>query len=60
MSIIAIILILAVFGFLCWLILQIPMPSPIPQIIVGIVIILMILWVLGQLGVATPFHVRLW
>ena len=61
MSILAIVLVLAVGGFFCWLALQIPMPAPWPQIICGVVAFLLVMWVLQELGVKTPFpHVRLW
>ena len=60
MSIVAIVLVLALLGFLCWLVLQIPMPAPLPKIIIGVVCVLVVLWVLSELGVATPFHLRLY
>jgi hypothetical protein len=53
MSLIALILSLAIAGFLCWLVLQIPMPQPFRNVIIGVIIFILILWVLQALGVNT-------
>jgi hypothetical protein len=50
MSLIALVLTLAIVGFVLWLILQIPMPYLVRQIIVGVVCLFMILWVLQVTG----------
>jgi hypothetical protein len=51
MNIIYLILILAVIGFLLWLLLTyVPMPKPFPQIIVGIAVVAVILWLLSAFG----------
>jgi hypothetical protein len=47
---ISIILGLAVAGFLVWLILQIPAPPIFKNIIMGVVVLCLILWVLRGLG----------
>jgi len=61
MSIIGIVLVLAICGFFVWLILQIPLPKPFPQIIIGVICLLLVLWILGLLGVHTGLPVvRLW
>ncbi len=49
------ILVLAICGFAAWLILQIPMPSIFKNIILGIMVICLVIWVLQILGVATGF-----
>lgn len=49
------ILLLAIFGFLVWLILQIPMPTPFRNIILGVVCIVAVIWVLQALGLDTGF-----
>lgn len=49
------ILVLVIFGFFTWLIMQIPMPALIKNLILGVVCILIVLWVLQVLGVATGF-----
>jgi len=48
-------LVLAIFGFIGWLITQIPMPSIFRNIIIGIMSILAILWALQVFGVHTGF-----
>lgn len=53
MSLIPIILGLALAGFLSWLILQIPMPQPFRNVILGVIIVLLVLWVLQAFGVNT-------
>ena len=47
------IVVLAVAGFLCWLVLQIPMPAPFRNIIIGVMCLFLVLWLLQQLGVNT-------
>ena len=53
MSLVAMIVVLAVAGFLCWLVLQIPMPAPFRNIIIGVMCLFLVLWLLQQLGVNT-------
>jgi uncharacterized membrane protein YeaQ/YmgE (transglycosylase-associated protein family) len=50
MSIIALLVTLAIAGFVVWLIFQIPMAPPFQNIITGIVLLVLVLWVLQQLG----------
>lgn len=40
---------IAMMGFMVWVILQIPMPQPFRNIIVGIVCIALVIWLLGGL-----------
>lgn len=53
MSLIAVVLILALVGAVVWLILQIPMPQVFRNVIVGVVVIFLVLWLLQVLGVST-------
>ncbi len=55
MSLLTLIIVLAVAGFLSWLVLQIPMPAPFRNIIIGVVCLFLVLWVLQQFGVNTGF-----
>ncbi len=59
MSIIALILYLALIGFCVWLILQIPMPQPFKNIILGLVVVILILFALQQLGLVSGMNLRL-
>lgn len=52
---IALILTLAVFGFIAWAILQIPMPSPFRNIILGLICLVLVIYVLQMVGVHTGF-----
>lgn len=53
MSLLPIILALAIIGFLCWILLQIPMPQVFRNVIIGVMILFLVLWVLQALGVVT-------
>lgn len=53
MSLITLALTIALVGFFCWLIQQIPMPAVFHNIIIGIVCVVLILWVLQVMGVHT-------
>lgn len=60
MSLISLIITVAILGFLCWLVLQIPLPQPFRNIIIGIIILFMVLWVLQQFGFLGDIgHLRL-
>jgi uncharacterized membrane protein YeaQ/YmgE (transglycosylase-associated protein family) len=50
MSIIALLVTLAIAGFVVWIILQIPMPLVFRNIILGVVCLVLVLWVLQQFG----------
>lgn len=50
MSVIAILIGLAIVGFLAWLVLQIPMPPVFKNIIIGVVVLVLVLWLLQQFG----------
>ncbi len=63
MSLIVIVLVLAFFGFLCWIIFQFtPLPSPWSHVICGVIGFFVLVWLLQTLGVNTgPLpHIRLW
>ena len=50
MGLIELIVAIAVFGFVVWLCLQIPMPAPFKNIIVGVVCLALVLWLLQSFG----------
>jgi uncharacterized membrane protein YeaQ/YmgE (transglycosylase-associated protein family) len=50
MSIIGLLVTLAIAGFVVWIILQIPMPQVFRNVILGVVCLVLVLWVLQQLG----------
>lgn len=54
MALITLILVIALVGFLCWLILMIPMPAIFRNVIFGVVAVFLIVWLLQHLGVHTP------
>jgi hypothetical protein len=55
MSILTILLSLALFGFILYLIVTyIPMPDPIKKIIIAIAVLFLILWLLEGLGALGP------
>ncbi len=49
------ILVLAIFGFLAWLVLQIPMPELFKKVLYGVFILIFVLWLLQFMGVDTGF-----
>ena len=53
MSVISILLSVALFGFIAWMVCQIPMPDPVRKILVAVICVVLILWVLGLFGVHT-------
>jgi len=55
MSLISLLVTLAIVGFLIWLILRIPMPAQLQQVIIAVAIVFVVLWVLQQFGVITGF-----
>lgn len=50
---ITLLLTIAIFGFLAWIVLQIPMPSVFRNILLGVMCLLLVIWVLQSLGVST-------
>jgi hypothetical protein len=53
---IALILMIAAAGFLCWLILTlVPLPEPFPKILVAVVCVCLLLYLLQAFGVSTGF-----
>ncbi len=50
MTLVSLVLTLAIAGFVCWLILQIPMIEPFRKIIIALVIFFLVLWVLQGFG----------
>lgn len=61
MSILGILLTLAIFGFILWLIVTyIPMPQPIRAIIIAIAVIFLILWLMGSVGLMGSLTSPIW
>ena len=55
MPLISLILVLALVGFLLWLVLTyIPMPEPFKKVILVLVVIVLVLWLLQLLGLVGP------
>lgn len=50
MSLIALIVLLVVVGFIVWLVLQVPMPQAFQNIIIGIVVLFLVLYLLQSFG----------
>lgn len=53
MSLIPIVLVLAVAGFVCWIVLQIPMPAVFRNVIMGVICFILVVWLLQSLGFVT-------
>ena len=57
MSLINLVVVLALVGFLLWLIVNfIPMPAPVQKIIIAVVVVFVVLWLLQGFGVITGFE----
>ncbi len=50
MSLIGVLLVIALIGVVVWLILQIPMPPVFRNLILGVAIVVIILWLLSKIG----------
>ncbi len=60
MSLVSLLIVLVVVGFVAWLILQVPLPAPVRNIILGVIVLFLVLWVLQQFGlIAGPLRLRL-
>lgn len=60
MTILGVLLGLAIFGFILWLIVTyIPMPEPIRTIIIAVAVIALILWLLQGVGALGPLNTPL-
>lgn len=53
MSLISIVITLALAGFICWALLQIPMLIPFKNLIIGIIAFILVVWFLQNLGIET-------
>jgi predicted RND superfamily exporter protein len=51
MSLLSLIVTLAIAGFVAWIILQIPMPQQFKNVIIGVMILFLVLWVLQAFGI---------
>jgi len=58
-SIISLIVLLAVAGFVVWIVLQIPMPQVFRNVILGVVCLALVLWVLQSFGLISGLNLRL-
>lgn len=54
---IALLIYLALCGFISWIILQIPMPQVFKNLIMGIAIFLLVIKILQMFGVHTGIHI---
>lgn len=55
MDLIALVLVLALIGFVIWILTTyIPMPPPIKTAIIVVTAIVMVIWLLGRIGLAIP------
>lgn len=50
MSIIAILLVIAIAGVIVWALTLLPMPPVFRNVIIAVAVILVLLWLLGQVG----------
>lgn len=55
MNLIHLLLVIAFVGFICWIILQIPMPGIFRNVILGLLGFAVVIWALQILGVSTGF-----
>jgi hypothetical protein len=51
MSLLSLIVALAIAGLLCYIVLQIPMPQQFKNVIIGVMILFLVLWVLQAFGI---------
>lgn len=49
-GLLTLLLALAILGFIVWIILQIPMPDIVRKIILGVFVLVLLIWLIGQLG----------
>ncbi len=59
MSLISLVVVLAIAGFLTYAILQIPMPQVFKNIILGVIALFLVLWVLQAFGLTSGLNLRL-
>lgn len=61
MAILPLIIVLAVFGFVVWIILQISMPVVVKNIIIGVATLFIVIFLLQQFNIPTGLPaLRLW
>ena len=57
MTILGVLLALAIFGLVLWLIVTfIPMPAPVKTVIIAVAVIFLILWLLNGVGYLGPLN----
>jgi len=59
MSLLVMVLVIAVIGLITYLVLQIPMPAPFKNVIVGLVILCVVLFILQSFGLIPNLGIRL-
>lgn len=59
MSLISLLVVLVIAGFVCWLALQVPMAQPFKNVIIGVICLFLVLWLLQQLGLLSGMRLRL-
>lgn len=57
MTILGLLLYLAIFGLILWLIVTfIPMPPPVKTVIIAIAVIFLVLWLMSSVGLLAPLN----
>lgn len=59
MSLISLLVVLVIVGFVAWALLQIPMPAPFKNIILGVLVLFVVLYVLQSFGLIGGLGLRL-
>lgn len=59
MVLISLVLTIAVVGFICWIVLQIPMPAIFRNILLGVIAFALVIWLLQSIGLLGGFGVPL-
>lgn len=56
MGLIELVIALVIVGFVAWIVLQIPMPQSIRNVIVGVIVFFLVMWVLQKIGFDLRIH----
>ena len=51
MSLVSLLITIAIIGVFVWLLTQLPMPAPFKNVIIGVALLLVLLWLLKLLGI---------
>lgn len=61
MTVLPLIILLAIFGFIVWIVLQISMPAVVKNIIIGVATLFVVIFLLQQFNIPTGLPpIRLW